>query len=291
MKTINIDNKNDGKKLNTVLLKEFPALCINSIYKALRKKDIRVNDVRVSENVIVHSGDIIKVFITDDILFGKTPSIVYEDENIIVANKPAGIEVTGDNSLTTVLSKQYGYNVMPCHRLDRNTTGLTVFAKNEQALNILFDKFKNHEIEKHYICRVYGIPKEKHKILSAFLFKDNKKSIVYINDIPKKGYHNIVTEYSVLSTNKADNTSILEIILHTGRTHQIRAHLAHIGYPIIGDGKYGINQINKKFGSRTQNLCSYLIKFQFSTDSGILNYLNGTEVKLSESDNRKNTWI
>lgn len=216
--------------------------------------------------------------------------IVYEDSNIIVVNKPAGIEVTGDNSLTSVLTKQYGYSIMPCHRLDRNTSGLTVFAKNRQALDILFDKFKNHEIEKHYICRVYGIPKEKHEILKAYLFKDNKKSVVYISDVPKKGYQNIVTEYSVLSTSKSNNTSILEIILHTGRTHQIRAHLAHIGYPIIGDGKYGINEVNKKFKSKTQNLCSYIIKFKFNSNSGILNYLNGTEIKLSDEENPVKTW-
>ena len=217
-------------------------------------------------------------------------TIVYEDNNIIVVNKPAGIEVTGDNSLASVLTKQYGYIIMPCHRLDRNTSGLTVFAKNRQALDILFDKFKNHEIEKHYICRVYGIPKEKHEILKAYLFKDNKKSVVYISDVPKKGYQNIVTEYSVLSASKSNNTSILEIILHTGRTHQIRAHLAHIGYPIIGDGKYGINEVNKKFKSKTQNLCSYIIKFKFNSNSGILNYLNGTEIKLSDEENPVKTW-
>ena len=186
MRTININNKNDGKKLNTVLLNEFPALNINAVYKALRKKDIRINDVKVNDNVVVHSGDIIKVYITDDILFGNKPNVstsiekVYEDDNIIIVNKPAGIEVTGDNSLTSNLSEMYGFSIMPCHRLDRNTTGLTVFAKNEEALNVLFDKFKKHEIEKHYICRVYSIPREKHKILNAFLFKDNKKSMVYI---------------------------------------------------------------------------------------------------------------
>ena len=285
MKTIIINDKNNGKKLNTVLLKEYPSLNVNTIYKALRKKDIRINDVKISGNIPVHTGDTIKIYIADDILLGhKTFNIdkVYEDENIIIVNKPKNIEVTGDNSLTSILTNIYGFNVMPCHRLDRNTSGLTIFAKNEETLRILLEKFKNHEIEKHYRCRVYGIPKEQHKILKAFLFKDNKKSIVYISDIPKKGYQSIVTEYSVISSDKLNNTSILEVILHTGRTHQIRAHLAHIGFPIIGDGKYGINEINKKFNCKSQDLCSYLLKFNFKTDSGILNYLNKKEITIKQ---------
>lgn len=282
MKTIIVNKENDGKKLNTILLKEFPSLSVNSIYKALRKKDIRINNIKVNENVTVHKGDSITVYITDDILFGSSIKFekVFEDDNIIVVNKPAGVEVTGPQSLSSMLTKMYGFSILPCHRLDRNTSGLTLFAKNQQSQNILFEKFKNHEIEKHYICRVYGIPKEKHKILTAYLFKDTKKSMVYINDSPKKGYQNIITEYTIISTNLSDNTSILEVILHTGRTHQIRAHLAHIGYPIIGDGKYGINEINKKFKSKTQELRSYILKFKFSSDASVLNYLNGFEIKL-----------
>lgn len=289
MKEILINKENDGKKLNTVLLKEFPALSINAIYKALRKKDIRVNNVKINENITLHAGDLLKIFITDDILLGKKSSkininIIYEDNNIILVNKPVGIEVTGENSLTSILSDMLQKEVYPCHRLDRNTSGLTLFAKNNEAQDILFNKFKSHEIEKHYIARVYGIPKNKHSILNAYLFKDNKKSIVYISDIPKKGYQNIITEYKILSADKKSNTSILEVILHTGRTHQIRAHLAHIGYPIIGDGKYGINSVNKNFGCKTQNLQSYYMKFNFTTDSGILNYLKNREFKLEKID-------
>lgn len=283
MKTLIIENKNDGKKLNTVLLKEYPNLKMSTLYKALRKKDIRINNVRINENKTVHIGDVISIYISDDLLIGTHANnleIVYEDDNILVVNKPTGIEVTGDSSLTTMLCNMYNSNIMPCHRLDRNTFGLTLFAKNKESLDILFNKFKTHEIEKHYLCRVYGIPKEKHKTLEAFLFKDSKKSQVYICDSPKKGYQKIITEYKIISSDNSNNTSILEVILHTGRTHQIRAHLAHIGHPIIGDGKYGINEINKKFKSNTQNLCSYILKFKFSVDSSILNYLNDMEIKL-----------
>lgn len=292
MKTININEKNNGKKLNNILQREFPALSLNTIYKALRKKDIRVNDVRINENITLHTGDVVKVFIADEFLFANKSNIttfanfsyssvnipvIYEDDNILIVDKPAEIEVTGDNSLTTILSAKYGFAVYPCHRLDRNTTGLTLFAKNKQSEQILFDKFKNHEIEKHYFCRVYGIPTKKHAILNDYLFKDTKKSMVYICNSHKKGYQNISTEYFVLSSNKSENTSILEVILHTGRTHQIRAHLAYIGYPIIGDGKYGHNDINKKFKCKTQNLCSYKMKFKFIYPSQHLEYLSGKE--------------
>lgn len=281
MRTLIINNKNDGKKLNNILLKEFPNLSINSIYKALRKKDIRVNNIKISENVVLHTGDTLSIYISDNALFGQiSVDKIYEDDNILVVNKLIGLEVTGPDSLTSILNKSYNFDVLPCHRLDRNTSGLTIFAKNSKALDIMLEKFKNHEIEKHYVCRVYGIPQVQHQILNAFLFKDTKKSIVYVSDNPKKGYLNIVTEYNVISSDKKDNTSILEVILHTGRTHQIRAHLAHIGFPIIGDGKYGINEVNKKFNCKTQNLVSYLLKFNFSTDSGILNYLNSKEIKI-----------
>ncbi|MBP3255014.1 MAG: RluA family pseudouridine synthase [Clostridia bacterium] len=280
MKTLIVNKKYDNKKLNNFILDSFPNLSQNTLFKALRKKDIRVNDKRVSENVTIYENDEIKVFISDELLEGKLNlNIIYEDDNILVINKSTNLEVTGDNSLTTILEKKYTF-IKPCHRIDRNTTGLVLFAKNQEALDILLDKFKNREIEKHYLATVYGIPKVKKIRLEAYLFKDNKKSIVYISDTPKTGYQKIITSYKVIDENKKDNTSILDIELETGRTHQIRAHLAHVGYPILGDGKYGINEINKKFNQKTQLLQSNSIKFTFKTPSGILEYLTGKEIKL-----------
>ena len=282
MRKIIVDEKYNGKNLNRFLLDNFEGLSLNNLNKALRKKDIKVNGKRVNNNITIYTGDNIEVYIIDEILYANKKidiDIVYEDENIIVVNKPNRIEVTGDNSLTTLLKKKYNKKIYPCHRLDRNTTGIILFAKNEEALEILLNKFKNREIEKHYACMVYGIPKEDSQVLTAYLFKDAKKSFVYISDIPKKGYQKIITQYTVLKKME-NNTAILDVNLHTGRTHQIRAHLAHIGFPIIGDGKYGIRQINEKFKANTQNLCSYLLKFNFTTDSGKLNYLNHREFKI-----------
>lgn len=153
-------------------------------------------------------------------------------------------------------------------------------AKNQKALQILLEKFKNREIDKYYTATVYGILPKKQARLQAYLFKDSKKSLVYISDISRKGYQKIITSYKVISEDKKNNTSILDIKLETGRTHQIRAHLAHIGFPIIGDGKYGINEINKKFHQKYQMLTSYKLKFNFCSDSGCLEYLNKKEISL-----------
>lgn len=288
MKELIVPEKFNNKKLQSFLTYNFPSLSNSLFYKTLRKKDIRINDLRISENVILHTGDNVKIYISDEFLspvIQREINVIYEDSNIIIADKPAQIEVVGNNSLTTLLKNQLNLQYLePCHRLDRNTTGLILFAKNQEALNILLDKFKNHEIEKHYIAMVYGIPKDRVKTLQAYLFKDNKKSQVYISEVAKKGYVPITTKYAILSTNKGKNYSVLDVELLTGKTHQIRAHLAYIGYPIIGDGKYGKNEINKKFGAKTQRLCSYKLKFAFKTDSTLLNYLNGKEFVLDEKN-------
>lgn len=292
MVEFSIDKKYNNKKIHTVLLDTFNGLNSSLIFKALKQKDIKVNNKRISNNINVFTGDIVCVYISDSFLY-KTVNfdIVYEDENIIILNKPKNIEVNNNsnNCITYILQQKYtnlevGFPY-PCHRLDRNTSGLIIFAKNKLSLEILNSKFSAKEITKIYKCTVIGILNKKEALLEDYLFKDRKKAIVYISASPKKGYQKIITSYKVLHEDFENNLSILEVKLHTGKTHQIRAHLAFIGHPILGDGKYGNNTINKKFKKKTQELCAYKIYFDFKTDAGILNYLKNKSFDIKMNPN------
>ena len=290
MKNLVVESKYDGKKLTRFLAHTMPNLSINNIYKTLRKRDILINDNRISDNVILHTNDVVTLYITDELLYGKPVEIdvVYEDNNILVINKSIGIPVTDDKnneiSLSQLVKNKYHKSTfipMPCHRIDRNTSGLVIFAKTFDILEFLLKKFESREISKTYICVVTGILDKKTDLLDAFLFKDSKKSLVYISDTLIKGYLPITTTYKVIKENLEKNISLLEVNIETGRTHQIRAHLAHIGHHILGDGKYGINRTNKDFGVSEQLLCGYKLKFKFKECPTKFEYLNNMEFEIN----------
>lgn len=299
MRTIIVDEKQGNKRIDKYLRESFANMPSSALFKAFRKKDIKVNGIRVKEDHIVLPGDKLEIFIVDEILDGapvkndarlnKGFTVIFEDSNILIANKEQGIPVHPDRDQAsgTLIDMVQEYlklkgeykpdkpGAFPpslCHRLDRNTGGLIIIAKNEESLRILLEKIKGKEIKKYYQCLVKGKMEKEYRELKAYLQKDERKSRVFISDVPVRGALEIITRYRVISYE--NEMSRLEVELVTGRTHQIRAHLAHIGHPIIGDGKYGTNAVNRPLGAKVQALWAYKLVFDFK-NAGILNYLKG----------------
>ena len=298
MKSIVVNSNDAGQRLDKFLQKHFESLPKSLMFKQIRKKNIKVNKKRCEAQTVLNVGDVVDLYLPDDVLVEKkvhydflsAPKnirIIYEDENIILLDKRQGelCHPDGGEYVNTLVSslKRYLYEKKEyspenensftpslANRIDRNTGGIVIAAKNYQSLKILNQKIKDREIDKYYLTVVQGVPEKKSDVLTGYLTKNNQKNMVTVSKKEVDGGKYIKTQYTVLDS--YNDMSLVEIKLLTGRTHQIRAHLASIGHPLLNDGKYG-----RTHGRFKQELYSYKLKFNFTTDAGILEYLNGRE--------------
>ena len=233
----------------------------------LKAREIKVNKAKVSTDVSLKKGDEVEYYLTPSQEKKEFYSVVYEDENVLIVDKESGVN---SEAVFTSLGQ------IPIHRLDRNTSGLLILAKNNAAEEELISAFRERRVEKVYHALVIGKMPKMHAVEEAYLKKDEKSALVKISAKPIG--EKIVTEYEVLE--EREGSSLLKITLHTGKTHQIRAHMAFLGHPVVGDEKYGDSEYNKKVHATRQKLLAK--RLTLYTD-GVLSYLNGKTFE-SEKD-------
>ena len=311
MKELSVRSNDAGQRLDRFVGKAVPLLPESLLQKYIRLKRIKLNGKGAKRDTRLAEGDVLQLYINDE-FFEKprednawlkvgTPRlhVVYEDENLLLADKRPGVlcHSAGVWDYNTLIAHIQAYLAQKgewrpreenafapalCNRIDRNTGGIVIAAKNAETLRILNEKIREREIEKYYLCVVQGRPKPPEGRLENYLFKDAQKNRVFVKNAPEPGARTAVTEYRLLRS--AGGLSLVECRLLTGRTHQIRAQMAHAGWPLLGDGKYGSERFNKGYEEKGQALYSYKLVFSFPSDAGILNYLRGREFKVEQVD-------
>ena len=302
MREMTIGKNDAGQRLDRFLSKALPLLPPALAQKYIRIKRVKVNGGRAQRDQRLREGDVLQLYINDEFfdkpseenmfltLFKPRLTVVYEDEHILLADKPQGLVVHADETekVNTLINHIQAYLYQKrewnprwenaftpalCNRIDRNTGGIVIAAKNAETLRIINQKIRDREIDKRYLCITVGAPRPPQGEVSCFLLKDEKKKQVAVYHRPVPGGKTAVTRYRTLETR--GELSLLEVELLTGRTHQIRATMADLGCPLLGDGKYGDGSVNRRYGETRQALYSYRLTFDFPTDAGLLNYLRG----------------
>ena len=309
MKEQIISENSADQRLDKYLSKALPSLPQSLMHKYLRLKRIKLNGKRAEASTRLKCGDVLELYINDE-FFESSPrndaflhvsdviDTVFEDENILLVNKPAGMVVHDDESgkADTLINriKAHLYHsgewdsadspFAPslCNRIDRNTQGIVIAAKNAEALRIINEKIKQREIDKYYLCLIHGTPKQRDGVLKNYLRRDTDEKRVFIERDRKDGALSAETEYHVIASKK--NISLVRCRLRTGRTHQIRAQFAATGHPLVGDTKYGTQAMNRGLPFKFQTLCSYKLVFSFKSDAGALEYLKGKSFEIKSID-------
>lgn len=307
MKELTVGRNDAGQRLDKFITKAFPDMPWTLLYRAVRTKHVKLNGKRAQPADRLCEGDTVTLYLNDDVLTKKAREVrelppvevVYQDANIMLVNKPVGLSVHDDESgcedtliarVLKMLSDSGEYSpdeensFVPalCNRLDRNTCGIVIIAKNADALRTMNRMIAERRVKKHYLCLVHGVPEKKSATLKAYIRKDTEKKHSYVTDEPADGALTMITRYELIKTN--GSVSLLSVDLMTGRTHQIRAHMAHIGHPLVGDGKYGSNELYRKSGRKWQALCANSVTFDFGGEGEALNYLEGKTFSVPDPD-------
>ena len=309
MREFTVGPNDAGQRLDRWLAKTLPLLPAPLAQKYIRIKRVKLNGKGAKRDTRLAKGDLLQLYINDEFFDTPTPEnaflsvfkpqldILYEDENLLLVNKRPGLVVHPDegervNTLITHIQaylyqkkewspyQEHAFAPALCNRIDRNTGGIVIAAKNAETLRIMNEKIKAHEVEKSYLCITVGRPRPAEGKIEGFLLKDEAKKQVAFYRRPVPGGKTAVTLYRTLETRGP--LSLVECRLLTGRTHQIRVSMAEIGCPLLGDGKYGRGDVNRRYGETRQALYSYKLAFPFPTDAGMLDYLRGREFTVSE---------